>query len=430
MSDKFAPSPPQTYDPVAGEGSSKKRYVRFLISLSTNFMFLLALYNAVISVFLPNQVQQITEASGGDKVAVLAVIMTVVSIFTFFDQPLAGALSDRTRSRFGRRTPWIVGGTFIGGVALAMVAHQTTIIGLTVFWVIAAVALNMAQGPLSASLPDRVEERRRGVASGFIGAAQTGGGTLGIIFGGWIANRDLAAGFYFFAVGIFVVSLASCLFNREQSSEGMPREPFCWKTFFTQFWVSPTKYPDFGWAFAGRFVMFLGYQLIVNYQLYILRDYINLSKSDSNVIIGVMASIQLVMLIVSAVVSGYLSDKLQLRKPFVIISSIIMASAYLFPLFMQNEISMLIMAGVIGLGYGCYMSIDMALMTQVLPEKGANAGKDMGVLNIANKCPQMIVTPLGAFILSVTTSYSAVFIFAIAMVVLSACLIVPIKSVK
>ncbi|MEW7313572.1 MFS transporter [Buttiauxella gaviniae] len=430
MSDKVAPTPTKNYDSVDTDSLNKKGYIKFLVSLSTNFMFLLALYNAVISVFLPNQVQQITDATGGDKVAALAIIMTLVSVFTFFDQPLAGALSDRTRSRFGRRTPWIIGGTFIGGMALAMVAHQTTIIGLTIFWVIAAVALNMAQGPLSASLPDRVEEKRRGVASGFIGAAQTGGGTLGIIFGGWIANRDLASGFYFFAIGIFIVSLASCLMNREQSSEDMPREPLVWKKFFTQFWVSPKKYPDFGWAFAGRFVMFLGYQLIVNYQLYILRDYINLSKTDSNVLIGVMASIQLVSLIISAVVSGYLSDKFQVRKPFVIISSIIMASAYLFPLLMQNEISMLIMAGIIGLGYGCYMSIDMALMTQVLPEKGANAGKDMGVLNIANKCPQMIVTPLGAFILSVTTSYSAVFIFAIVMVILSACLIAPIKSVK
>lgn len=410
--------------------SEKRRFITFVTSLSTNFLFLLALYNAVISVFLPNQVQQITDTTGGDKVAALAIIMSLVSLFTFFDQPLAGAFSDRTRSRFGRRTPWIVGGTFIGGMALAMVAHQTTIIGLTLFWVIAAVALNAAQGPLSATLADRVEEKRRGIASGFIGAAQTGGGTLGIIFGGWIANRDLAAGFYIFAIGIFVISLLSCVMNREASSEHLPRQPIIWKEFFKNFWVSPRQYPDFGWAFAGRFVMFLGYQMIVNYQLYILRDYIHLTKEDSNVVIGIMASIQLVTLLISAVASGYLSDKFQVRKPFVIFSSLLIAISYMFPLFMQTEASMLIMAGFLGLGYGCYMSIDMALMTQVLPNKGANAGKDMGVLNIANKCPQMIVTPLGALILGMTTSYSMVFVFAIIMVIASAFLIAPIRSVK
>ncbi len=422
-----SPAVPPAY--VAGE-ASQRNFKKLIASLSTNFLFLLALYNAVISVFLPNQVQQITDATGGDKVTALALIMTLVSLFTFFDQPLAGALSDRTRSRFGRRTPWIVGGTFIGGAALAMVAHQTTILGLTLFWVIAAVALNAAQGPLSAILPDRVDERRRGIASGFIGAAQTGGGTLGIIFGGWIANRDLETGFYLFAFGIFIISFLSCMINREESSLHLPREPVQWGSFFRQFWVSPRKYPDFGWAFMGRFVMFLGYQMVVNYQLYILRDYIHLSKEDSNTVIGIMASIQLVTLMISAVASGWLSDKLQARKPFVIVASLLIAVSYMFPLIMQNEMSMFIMAGVLGLGYGCYMSIDMALMTQVLPDKGANAGKDMGVLNIANKCPQMIVTPLGAVILSLTSSYSMVFSFAIVMVVLSACLIAPIRSVK
>lgn len=429
MSSKIT-APPLEIAENSRHETGRRKFITLIASLSTNFLFLLALYNAVISVFLPNQVQQITDATGGDKVTALALIMTLVSLFTFFDQPLAGAFSDRTRSRFGRRTPWIVGGTFIGGAALAMVAQQTTILGLTVFWVIAAISLNAAQGPLSAIMPDRVEERRRGVASGFIGAAQTGGGTLGIIFGGWIANRDLATGFYLFAFGIFIISLLSCMINREESSKHLPSEPIQWKSFFRQFWVSPRKYPDFGWAFMGRFVMFLGYQMVVNYQLYILRDYIHLSIADSNTVIGIMASIQLVTLMISAVASGWLSDKLQARKPFVIVSSLLIALSYLFPLLMQNELSMFIMAGILGLGYGCYMSIDMALMTQVLPEKGANAGKDMGVLNIANKCPQMIVTPLGALILSLTSSYSMVFSFAIVMVVLSACLIAPIRSVK
>ncbi|MNB82463.1 hypothetical protein D3C75_292730 [compost metagenome] len=96
----------------ASEDKKSRGFNVFIFSLSTNFLFLLALYNAVISVFIPNQVQQITDASGGSKVAALALIFTLMSVFTFFDQPLAGALSDRTRSRFGRRTPWLVGGTW------------------------------------------------------------------------------------------------------------------------------------------------------------------------------------------------------------------------------------------------------------------------------------------------------------------------------
>jgi Na+/melibiose symporter-like transporter len=358
---------------------SKALHRRLIWTLSGNFLFLLALYNAVISVFLPNTVQKITDASpgGGDKVVALATIMTISSFLTIFAQPLAGAFSDRCRSRFGLRAPFILVGSFIGG------------------------------------------------------AAQTGGGTLGIIFGGWIANRNLPLGYVIFGVGIFLVCLVFVLLNPEPSTKGMQVEPFSWRTFFKQFWVSPRKHPDFGWAFGGRFLMYLGYQGVVAYQLYILRDYIGQSESASNVTIGVMSTIQLVTLILSSVVSGYLSDKFQARKPFVFFATIVMAVSYLVPLFWRTESGMLVMAAVLGLGYGAYMSIDMALMTQVLPNDGENAGKDMGVLTIATNLPQMLTQPIVAVLLTISSgSYVILFVWAIVLVFVSSLLVLPIKSVK
>ena len=346
----------------------KGLYWRLIWTLSGNFLFLLALYNAVISIFLPNQVANVVHGDGQQNTIALASIMTVSSFITVFVQPLTGAFSDRTRSRFGMRTPFILFGSFIGGFAICMLAPQSSMVGIGICWVIASVTLNIMNGPLATILADRVPEENRGVASGYIGAAQTGGGTLGIIVAGWFANRNLSAGYLFFGIGIFVCCLLFCMLNREPDTRPMSVEPFNWKTFFKGFWVSPKKNPDFGWAFIARFVMYLGYQGVVAYQLYILRYYIGLDDASSNTIVGVMSSIQLVALILSSVVCGYLSDKFQARKPFVFISSVIMAVSYIFPLFLKSEMSMLIMAGVLGIGYGCYMSIDMALMTQVLPD--------------------------------------------------------------
>jgi MFS family permease len=408
-------------------------YRRLVWTLSGNFLFLLALYNAVISVFLPNQVQKITDAAegGGDKVVALASIMTISSFLTIFAQPLAGALSDRCRSRLGLRAPFILTGSFIGGAAIVMIAPQTSMVGLGIFWVIASITLNVMNGPLATVLADRVEPTKRGMASGFLGAAQTGGGTLGIIFGGWIANRNLPLGYVVFGVGIFLVCLVFVLLNPEPSTKDMTVEPFSWKEFFGQFWVSPRKHPDFGWAFGGRFLMYLGYQGVVAYQLYILRDYIGQSESASNVTIGVMSTIQLVTLILSSVVSGYLSDKFQARKPFVFFATVVMAVSYLVPLFWRTESGMLVMAAVLGLGYGAYMSIDMALMTQVLPNDGENAGKDMGVLTIATNLPQMLTQPIVAVLLTISSgSYVILFVWAIVLVFVSSLLVLPIKSVK
>jgi MFS family permease len=92
---------------------------------------------------------------------------------------------------------------------------------------------------------------------------------------------------------------------------------------------------------------------------------------------------------------------------------------------------MLVMAAVLGLGYGAYMSIDMALMTQVLPNDGENAGKDMGVLTIATNLPQMLTQPIVAVLLTISSgSYVILFVWAIVLVFVSSLLVLPIKSVK
>ena len=85
----------------------------------------------------------------------LALVTTVSFVFTLFAQPIVGAFSDRTRSRLGRRAPWMLGGAVVGGVFLLGLGSLTSLVWITVFWVIIQVALNALQGPLSAITPDR-----------------------------------------------------------------------------------------------------------------------------------------------------------------------------------------------------------------------------------------------------------------------------------
>lgn len=66
---------------------------------------LLTCYAGFMVIFIPDQAQQIDPAN---KVANLALVMTAASIGAIIIHPLIGAFSDRTRSRFGRRAPWMV----------------------------------------------------------------------------------------------------------------------------------------------------------------------------------------------------------------------------------------------------------------------------------------------------------------------------------
>lgn len=405
----------------------KKKWI-LLGSLFTNFFILLALYNGVISVILPNHVQMIDPENKANN---LAIVMTCALLFTIFAQPIAGALSDRSRSKWGKRSPWIFGGALIGAGSIIGISFMTTLMGIAIFWTMAAVSLNCMNGPLATVVADRFSTQNRGIASGFVGAGSTAGGTVGIIVAGYLAH-NLQLDYFVFGLAIFACCTAFILINREPSAKESIIEPFSIIDFFKSFWVSPKKYPDFAWAFAGRFMMFLGYQGVVTYQLYILQDYIGLSISESNKVIGIVSVITLVTLLISGLISGVLSDKLGgRRKVFVFFSSIVMGIGLIIPLLMPNLMGMYAYAAILGLGYGAYTSIDMALMTQVLPEEGKNAGKDMGILTIATVLPQTFSPILSAALLAqFSNNYASLFIAAIVFVILSAFFVLPIKSVK
>jgi MFS family permease len=126
------------------------------------------------------------------------------------------------------------------------------------------------------------------------------------------------------------------------------------------------------------------------------------------------------------------SDRVQRRKPFVFAASLIMGCAMLVPLLQPDMTGMRIYAAIIGIGYGMFMSIDMALMTQVLPATGkGDEGKDLGVLTTAVNIPQIISPVMAAILLGLFGgNYAAIFVAAVIFVFASALCVLPIRSVR
>ena len=91
--------------------------------------------------------------------------------------------------------------------------------------------------------------------------------------------------------------------------------------FFKSFWISPREHPDFAWAFFGRFSIYMGYQGIVTYLLYILQDYIGLGLDDANRMIAKLSTVTFVALVFAGLGSGLLSDAIGRRKPLVFFAS-------------------------------------------------------------------------------------------------------------
>jgi len=135
-------------------------------------------YFAPLQVLLPNQMQEIDDAK---KTTYLGIATAFGALVAVVAGPIAGALSDATGSRHGRRRPWIAGGALLGFAGLALLSGQHTLVGVTLGWCVAQAGLNAMQAGITALVPDRVPVRQRGVVSGWIGFTQSIGVVVGVL---------------------------------------------------------------------------------------------------------------------------------------------------------------------------------------------------------------------------------------------------------
>jgi MFS family permease len=379
---------------------------------------------AVPGVLLPLQVQAIDEAH---KAGNLALITGLGALAAMIASPIAGLVSDRTRSRFGRRAPWIVGGTLALGLSLVGMGFANGVAQMIIAWVIVQVVLNFVISPVTAILPDRVPQAVRGTFATLSGIGLMLGAIGGQVLGAALSTNIRAA--YLILPGVMLVVLTLfVVLCREPSSAERVNEPFSLKVFLSTFWVSPRKHPDFVWGFAGRLALFTGYFLVTGYQLYILQDYIGLDDDKAVALIPALGVLTLVSLVATTAISGPWSDRIGRRKPFVIASSVVMGLGMFVPFLLPTVTGMFVFTVIAGLGFGMYQAVDSALMSEVLPGDGSYA-KDLGVLNIAATLPQTIGPFLGGGIV-VWLGYSALFPIGLLLAVLGAAAIIPIKSVR
>ncbi|MFC3273993.1 MFS transporter [Agromyces mediolanus] len=415
-------SKPVPGDPPASPPPTRRTLPGILLVALTLF----ATYGGLIAILLPIQVAMIDEAN---KVANLAIVSTVSFVFTLFAQPIVGAISDRTRTRFGRRAPWMVGGALIGGILLFGLGLLDSILWVTIFWVLIQVSLNALQGPLSAITPDRFPRDKRGAASAMFGIGTQLGMTIGVMIAGQFAT-NFGIGYSAFGVAIIVVTVVYVLIDRDWSSKEAAIEPWSWKRFLGGFWVSPRRHPDFAWAFAARFLLMLGYFVVAAFQLYILTDYIGMSLEGAAGATVTLTLVSLVPTLVAIALSGWWSDRIGRRKVFIYVASLIMVAGFAMPLLLPNMTGMIAMAVINGIGFGLYMSVDAALMSEVLPGDGAAAGKDLGILNIATNIPQAMSAAVAGTIIGALGGYPMLFVFGIVFVIIAAIATAPIKSVR
>ncbi|GAA1078500.1 MFS transporter [Nocardiopsis composta] len=372
---------------------------------------------------------RLAEIDPANKEALWGTIQGISAVFATLFNPIGGALSDRTRSRMGRRHPWLLGSALIGFGVLAFLGSATTVVMIGIAWCLAQAVMNIFMAALTAIIPDRVLPARRGTASAVMGV----GTSLGAIVGTQVAARYVDEGalaYLIFGGTVLVAALlfATCTRDPRPGEYEESQNVTLAESFVT--FLAALKHRDFMWVWLGRALMVLGYFMVLMFMLFILSDYITLPEGlKPTDAMATAVTVSTVAGMAATIIGGPLSDWTGRRKLFVVASGVVTACALLIPLLVPTWSAFLIYAGLHGAAFGWYSAVDIALMTLILP-RSEDAGRDMGVLNIANAGPQIIAPFIAASVIGAFGGYPALFITGMVISLVGAVAVLPVKSVR
>ncbi|UQN29180.1 MFS transporter [Brachybacterium kimchii] len=417
--------------PATGTGSASEPPRVGIAYFVGMFLAQFGICAALITPVMVTMQLKAQEISPENPAAVIGAVLPVGAIGALVANPLAGALSDRTRTRWGRRRPWLVGGIVGLTLALVGVALSTSVLALTVFWLIAQVVANATLAALVASFADNVPSVQRGRGSSIINIGQNvailAGTYLSVGLVDHLAILFIAPG----VLGIVLVAIYAAV-SRDELPAERPA-PLLIRTLIASFWTNPIKHRDFGLAWWSRFFIILGSFMFTTFRLLYMQQHLGLDAAHATRSVALGVLLYTIALLVATSFVGAASDRLGRRKIFVIGSALLFAVGILVLAFAGDVAHFYLAEIILGFAYGMYMAVDVALVVDVLPDP-EKPGKDLGVINIANALPQSFASPFALVFLGLgvsgTDNYTAMLIAAAVVTVLGALAIVPIRKVR
>ncbi|MCI1984750.1 MAG: MFS transporter [Bifidobacteriaceae bacterium] len=404
--------------------TQKKPPYKVGLALMCGVFLYLGPYMGTNVILLPAKTAQLAPDS---KAAVIALLSTSAMVVATIANIVFGTLSDMTRSRIGRRSPWIIGGSILTAISLLLLNTAPNVTVLVLYWCVFQLGLNAIIAPFVAIMADRVAPKYRGTISSMYAFGYSVGIYTGQMVGAQFLDR-LNIGFWVLAAAVLFAGPLAAIIMREPSSLDMPKLKFDRKVIITHFSIPLHNARDYYLALFGKFLIMAAKFSITGFQLYILTDYMKLDTKGSTYYVSIISMCMMVTAIGMTILTGIISDRIKSRKLPVILSAIFIAAGSILPFFSPNPNFMIAYAILAGMGLGAFNAVDQALNVEVLPNADS-AAKDLGILNLANTGGQILGPVIAAALIS-SVGYHALFPLAAAFAIVGLVLIALIRKVK
>ena len=390
---------------------------------------------APIGLSLSLRVQELVPAN----VEVLGYVLGIGAIVTTITGPLIGIWSDRTRSRFGRRRPFALGGAVLGIVGLVIVAVASDIPVLAVGWVITSVGWSATMNSLLQSQADRLPESQYGRVAGLTGFIQMVAPVVGV----GVASSFIGNNYLVFlvpgAIGLLGILCWTLFVSERDSRTAEFSGTLTVKGLVSGLVFNPKQYPDFAWNWLARLLFMIGVTLSTTFMSLFMASRLSAGGQVSEIggLIVIGSLINLVLTGLGALLGGFLSDRLRRRRIFVLGSGLMYTVGALVLAFAgSNFLVLMIGLGLTGVGLGIFSSVDQAIVLNVLPEKDLNAGRFLGINGYSTSIAQALAPLVAAPLVLIGVSgdeknYGLLFLIAAALTIIAGVIVqTKVKSVR
>ncbi|MFC1963835.1 MFS transporter [Chloroflexota bacterium] len=343
---------------------------------------LTALWQSLHTIILPLRLLDFVPET--QKNTYLGLLTFAGLVLAMLVQPLAGSLSDRFTSAWGKRRPFILYGSLASLLFLSGIGLPGSFLAIFAVYCLLQISSNTAQGPYQALIPDLVPPGKRGKASGVKSFLEVMGGValiypIALLMDRYFLMKEVR--WLWYALGalalvMLLATLATILLVKEASSQDT-KHPFR-QSLKQTFQIDVRKQRDFIWFLVSRLLVLMAFTTIQQFALNFLRDVIGVaSPAEATARFTVIAVAGMLIIVWPA---GHLSDSIG-RKPIIIASGILGAAGISIILFFQNYEAMLWTAGILGIAIGAFNSTDWALATDLLPKN--EEAHYLGLTNLA-----------------------------------------------
>ena len=372
------------------------------VSRSYIFWLMLASFGASIAMMVPLSygiAVRITELAPGQE-QVLGFITGIAQLVYLIISPIVGIWSDRTRSRFGRRSPFIFLGTAIGLAGLVVMGLAPNLLIVGAGWILGMSGWSISGAAIQNLMADKLPEAQRGRVSALTGLMTQIAPVLGIGVAYAVSSNTLLVFVVPGVIGAVLLALFPLIKPEGSSKDVVVDSQVTFRSVVASYGFSVRKYPDFAWNWLGRFVFFMGLYFNTTFGTFFYAQRLGLPVREVAGVVATIGMLGVVAAAAGALLGGFLSDKLRRRRLFVIIAALIFVAGALAEAFAWSLPQLIIGAVLMQTAIAVFATVDQAIIFAILPNRTETA-RYMAVVAFAQKIPSAVAPLIASVIITI-----------------------------